>query len=661
MDKNIEEKRKYFKDSMYLKYENQRNKDSFENNFKIEHSKKFNFVNVLQRVAVILIVATVSISAYAGITGNLDLEKMGFLKLSENYEDGKIEFNEVIENEDCKITLESMAGDNAYIIAEYNIKFTEKAIEELGKPEQYSNNDGYRLWIDNEVYINFKRAKNVTGKVYKISDIEYTYIQIINVMELKKEEFNLEIVFRGINTKYTGEKSQNIQLGKKIQADVTLKGNNQNHTNLAEQQLDENNKIIIQDIANTKFETFIKIKLETENLTYKEYNENPMEYNSFILNKENGEPVPSTVYSGDWYSTKRFFVQEDGKEIEKKEHRIQDNDKIRVEETFTILIGLEEDIEKIQLTPVKSRIYNDRTNEEAEMYDKATWYQLKEGDTKYSAVSGLGGTFDIDKIEIDDDNIVFYYNETGALGDEWRILIRAKNKKMNYAHPTKEEHKGLDSKENKITFSRSESGAGLNLHMISFDEIDNLEFTLLFGCVTEKIGEPIEFSIPDRNEETAKITNLKMDVYEEKKSLDMTSKYVDKEKLTAEYTPEQAIEDGCLVIKNKEIISNNKNQLEDFINDCNNSIDGVIRIYRCNNMNFNENIKRMEITDIQFEKGKFYWESYQKIKRENEEEKVIDDLHGIFVGDRITKDRLEDDYNYLLESETGVRPVCRIN
>ena len=276
---------------------------------------------------------------------------------------------------------------------------------------------------------------------------------------------------------------------------------------MKEMQLNNNTKMVIQEIANTKFETFIKVQKIAENITWKEYNENPFEYESFILTNEAEKQIGATIRNGDW-NGRKYYIKENDTFKETDVISIKEEDYVKVEENFIILMEGNEG-ETINLNLAKSRIYNDRTNEEKEMYDIAQWYPLKAGEEKYSAKSGLGGTFEVNRIVIDDENITFFYNEEGILGDEWRIIIRDNNGQMNYIHPTKEERANVNSRENKITFTRSTNySAGLNLHTINMDNIDNLEFTLLFGCVTERIGEPLEITIPKRNEETAKITNI---------------------------------------------------------------------------------------------------------------------------------------------------------
>ncbi len=516
MNKNIEEKRKYFKDAIYLKHENLKNSDIEDNFEEIKPKKKHRLIS-LQKVATVLIVGTVSVTAYAGISGNLNMEKMGLLKLSENYESSRTEVNKSIENEYCNITLESMAGDKAYIIAEYKIKLKDKAFEKMTKPIEYIEGFGYDLNVGEKVSVNSKEITNVKEYVDKISENEYVYTQVINIMDVNKNNLNLEITIDEISsgTIHGFENGDNeaIKIGKTIKSEVELNGN-ENESVISEQKIDDHTKVIIKKIANTKFQTFITAKKIVDGITYEEYNENPMQYTSFLVTDENDNSISKIIYDGNT-AGKKIYVNENGNLKEKSE--IKKTDKIMEEENFIILISSENDSANLKVTPVKSRIFEDRNvnengkTEEEEMYNKATWYPVKVGDSTYSAKSGLGGTFTIEKIDANNENIVFNYNQNGSLGDEWKIIIREKIDDMNYIHPIEQEIKGVNSKENKIIFSRNPNmAAGLNLHKMSLDNLDNLEFTLLFGCVTEKVGETINLEIPKQDDNTAKINNLEI-------------------------------------------------------------------------------------------------------------------------------------------------------
>lgn len=79
---------------------------------------------------------------------------------------------------------------------------------------------------------------------------------------------------------------------------------------------------------------------------------------------------------------------------------------------------------------------------------------------------------------------------------------------------------------------------------------------------------------------------------------DTSEKYVDINSLTKYYTIEQALEDGCFTIKEQKLISNNKNQLDSFIENCEQGIDDVIRIYNYGYFN------TIEVTDIEYKNGR---------------------------------------------------------
>ena len=284
-----------------------------------------------------------------------------------------------------------------------------------------------------------------------------------------------------------------------------------------ERVLDDNNKIIMNNVGNTKFATYITIQKITENMTYKEFEDlNPWKYNSFIITDENGEEISFTIRSGDW-AGKYLYVKNDNGELKliDNENRkdIKDNDEIYYVENFILLIGEQENLNKINIVPIETTMFNDRNNEEAEEYKKVKWYPLVEGENKYSATSSLGGTLEIENIKIDENYITFYYNKKGLIGNDSLIILRKNNGQMNYIYPTKIEEKGINSTENKAIFSRSLDGvAGLNT--ISLQDLDknleNIEFALLYGSRSKIIAEEFTIQIPEQDNQTAKIDNIEI-------------------------------------------------------------------------------------------------------------------------------------------------------
>lgn len=74
--------------------------------------------------------------------------------------------------------------------------------------------------------------------------------------------------------------------------------------------------------------------------------------------------------------------------------------------------------------------------------------------------------------------------------------------------------------------------------------------------------------------EEIEIINLPNDV-------DTTGKYKDIESILYDYSMEEAIKDNCFVINEKnQIVSNDKERLNEFVNNCNNNINDLLRICR---------------------------------------------------------------------------------
>lgn len=471
-----------------------------------------------KKVIKTLVAVVCSILILSGIVyatkNKIDFSKFGFLKVDENYSDSATVVNKSIENEYMTMTLESVGGDNSYIISEYTITFKNKAIQEF-EPIVYNSNTGYNIGITNKIKINDEEENtNVINKFNKISDSEYQYIQIINIMNNEEKEFNLDVY---LDTFYIGTSyntaSNKIYIDKKVSAKISRQ--EKKNSEIKEQILNDNNKIVIEDIENTKFETYIKGKYIKEGITWKEYQDSMTGYSSFIVSTDNGEKIQNIMYQG--YSAGiNGYVKNIENQYEKIEDysNIKNSDIVKIEEHFLILLGKQENISNLLVTPTETKFYNDRANEEKEMYKKATWYPVKSGRTQYTAKSNLGGTVTVNNITVDNDYITFYYDINGCIGDESLILLRDKNAGMNYVYATNEYKKDVNSEENKIEFSlKDEPRSGLNTYRISFKNIDNLEFTLLFGSNTEIIGEPFKISMPNRDNHDLKFKSIEINDY----------------------------------------------------------------------------------------------------------------------------------------------------
>lgn len=467
---------------------------------KKEWRKYFMKKKILQTVATLIVIFTFGMTVYAGVTGNLNFKNMGLLKVSENFEDKKVEVKKTIENDYVKIVIEDVARDSAYLIIEYRIFPKEKAIQEMGKVE-YDKDLGYKIGIAKKIWINEQKPGLSNSTIEKISDEEYKCSQVINIMNFDEKTIHLKI---WLDNFYIGRYSEEkgVKINKMVEMDVTVNNMDNQNTIAQEQKIDQNTKVVLEKIENSSFETYIRLKRIIENITWKEYNENITYYRFKVASDEN-DTIASNCYDIGKSIYKDDKLIEDYSEL-------KDSDIVKVEDSYAVILGEQTNFKKLKVMQTKSTFFRDRTNEEREAYYKAKWYPLKEGEQQYSATNNNGGTFTVNKITIDDDNIVFYFDKKGIFGETSYIDLRVNNGTMNYICPKKVEEKNLTSDENKIIFSRSSFGAGLNIRDGMLNDLSKVEFTMLFGDVDEIIGEPLIIDIPEQTNEKVRIDNVKI-------------------------------------------------------------------------------------------------------------------------------------------------------
>ena len=459
---------------------------------------KIKILETIRNIIIALIVGASTLTVYATANKNLPLMKMGLIKAEENYAENVSIINKTIENDYATITMESMSGDDAYVIIDYKIVLKDKAIQEYGNVS-YDNAFEEGISLYTTVFSNSEKIEKINSKSSKISETEFNYVQVINVMNLK-EISNLEIYINSlcINLDWRNP----IEVNKIINIELSSSKNKKTFKEI-EQKIDENRSVIITNVENTKFETYITAQIVTKDLTYKEYSEkDPLKYNSFIITNQNGEEISYIVYDGE----DKIYKIEDGKEVESKD--IKEEDTIKTIENYIIIIGKQENVKNLKIVPIETKLFNDRTDEEAKEYKNINWNKLKAGDEKYTAQSSLGGTLEITKTEIDDEKIVFYCKKSGLIGTE-SMIIRNKNQKMNYVYPHEEKKVGINGEENQIIFSRKTVGAsGLNIKEGMFDNLDDIEFTLLWGEKSQRIAEDIEIEIPEQSNNIIKLKKI---------------------------------------------------------------------------------------------------------------------------------------------------------
>lgn len=464
-------------------------------------NKGHRLFSVIKKIITAILIGASTMTAYAVTTRDFNFSRLGLTKLDENYNDSIVEMEESIENDYAKITLNSMAGDESYIITEYRINLKDKAINEYGEID-YWDTAGYRLWISTNVFVNSNKITNISSNVTKISNREFVYSQIINIMEFDEKNLDIKIHINNmfINKEY-------IKIGKVLELKMSLKDEIKNDFVIQEKNIGNNDKLVISGVGNTKFETYITVQKITENITYKEFDSrDKYTYNSFIVTDENDKEILYTITGSVWAGEHLYIKDENGDWKLSGNYTAKDDDIIKHVENFIILVGNQHDIETVKIIPIETGIFNERTNEERDEYKKVKWYPLVEGETKYSAKSSLGGTFEIIKTEIDEKYVTFYYETEGLLGNESEIIMRKKIKDMNYMYPIRTEKAGINGTENKIIFTKEVwMASGLNTWKIEdmFDNIENVEFALMWGSRDKIISDSFTVNIPKQNNNIA--------------------------------------------------------------------------------------------------------------------------------------------------------------
>lgn len=80
---------------------------------------------------------------------------------------------------------------------------------------------------------------------------------------------------------------------------------------------------------------------------------------------------------------------------------------------------------------------------------------------------------------------------------------------------------------------------------------------------------------------------------------DTSSKYMKLEEIPKDYTSQQAVEDSCFVLVERKIVSEDKDMLKNFIKNCENGIEGIIRVYEVDSLN------PARIIDVEYKNERF--------------------------------------------------------
>jgi RNA polymerase sigma-70 factor (ECF subfamily) len=492
-------------------------------NFSKEKSKKRKMQKTFQKIAAVIIFGVLGVTSYAGVTGklNINIGNTGHKKIDESYTDVATFVDKNIDNEYFTLSLESMAADPAYLIFEYDLKFKDTAMEQIGEVP-YDEFDGYKISIESETYINNKDISVQYGKnlknIEKVSDKEFKIVELYNIANINLSEFKLK---KMLNSLKIIDTSYNIKLNVDIAEELTadVKFENKDSKVLAETKLSNGSTLYIEAVSNSKFENYVLARIMTEpkmkSEIWNKTNEFMIEDPQFAICNQDDEVINYESYTLEEYYEQ---VLDDGSIVEYDDANGEDTDIIRIQQVQLLRLGFDDDNipQSLKILPINRKLYSDKNNSEYNFYMNEDWYEVKTGEVNISETSQIGGKITITKIEETDDKIIFYYDKEGYVPYTIDFALRVKNKKLNYLYPRTEILKGIDGEENEIIYTKDISRLS-GCRLIGYDGIDNLddlEFALFYNIKYDVLSDSLEFEWNENeNDNVAKIENIEFSEY----------------------------------------------------------------------------------------------------------------------------------------------------
>ena len=505
------------------------NDEIIKNDSKVRKIKqKSKIIRFFQGVAACLVVGILSVTAYAGATGklNINIGNTGHKKIDQNYNEVATAIDKKIDNEYLTLVLESMAADPAYLIFEYDIKLKDKVIEEIGEIS-YNDVYGYGINLYSETFLNGKEKIQTGGRnlktIEKISEKEFRLVELYNIANIKTTDINLKKVIHNLEIRNvdTRQIQLNIDISQILTANITFK--NIEAKVLAEKELTNGTTLYIEAVSNSKFENFILARTISETKPYKEFWSRESQfmfedYVTFAICNENNENI-----NYDTNGLENYFevLQEDGTyKVNPEDARdenwfnIEDDDYVRRQSVQLLKIAIDEENtpKQLKVLPICRKLYNERNSSEAEFYKQEDWYQVELGDVNITETSQVGGSVTVTRIEETEDAIEFYYDKNGFVPSFIDMVVRVKNPQLNYWGSRYYEIKGIDGDENKDVFTKNTFGmAGAPLlGYDTIESVDDLEFALFYNVKYDILADNLIFDWNENeSNDIATIENIK--------------------------------------------------------------------------------------------------------------------------------------------------------
>lgn len=430
---------------------------------------------------------------------NINIGNTGHKKIDKNYSEVAKTIDKTFENEYCKLTLESMASDPAYLIYEYNLKLKDKAIQEIGGEVLSDKYEGYKIFLENQLFINDKEIKGINSNwdsIEKLDENQFRIVTAYNIANIRENSLN---TVQKLKKLYINGLDLKVIINEEVTAKINF--NNKDKKVLAKTELSNGSTLYIEDVANSKFENYVLARIVSKgkhyNEIYNKENEFMIEDPQFAICDQDG----NSINFEDSRLEEYYEILSDDGEILSTEDTLfeEEENLIRIVQVQLLRLSFDENNipTKLKILPLNRKLYNDRNASEYEFYKNEDWYQVKVGENKIKEETVMGSVT-ITKIEETDDELIFYYDTDGFVPNNVDFVLRVKSPEMNYVYPRENELKFVDGNENKIIYSKDTSLlAGMSKFGIltnnKIDNVDELEFAMFYNVKYDKLSEPLEF------------------------------------------------------------------------------------------------------------------------------------------------------------------------
>ena len=393
----------------------------------------FKVRKTLTTIAAIAGIAVCGGAAYAGISGKLNLFNN---RIDTEYENYVQEIQEkYVEDKQVKISLNEVACDDAYLILNYTIDVKEAGKEKFNEIK-FDDTTGFELNLDTDIALENKKFENISNFSHKvakkITDVKAEIYEIVDITDKNlPDKFNLKIS----NFRWYGD-NQTYSMKDVIRDTLSIEVNKKEANKktvidapVINKYMYKDLKLKVEKIVKTPFETFMIITTEEKNVSSDRFSggrdEEMIDLDLEIYDendqklKVDKKSIERLRYEDGTYYRDLLNYSSPGGNFKNA----------KIYKKYIIALGDKiENVKSLTIKPLYLKFADNGVNEE-KYISSLKWYDVK--NEKHIISQGTGESVQINKVEIKEDRILFYYTLSNS-NIEPKFYIRNKERAFNY-------------------------------------------------------------------------------------------------------------------------------------------------------------------------------------------------------------------------------------